>query len=304
MSLSVLRLAKKILPQGAKTYVPNWLHRYYRKNLAQEVVAREGVFFWRTSHGVSLLLEPSSRKIDRTIIEKSFYEKAILELLQRLSKAGGVFWDVGANIGIFSTHSAHFMGFSHTVAFEPDPENFFRLVSAVRKNKLEDISLFNVALGSELGVSNLFQSPTGDGGLSSLENRFTKTSSSSCVVVPGDLFKQHACSFGGLSVVKIDVEGFELQVIRGSKEVIALYLPVIIIEVTSEDAVAACFELRELGYEFFTLSHGKGGHLVSWLNQVQPQILEHDNAILIPKARMEQVLHDLSLEVRVEPNND
>ncbi len=122
-----------------------------------------------------------------------------------------IVWDVGANIGYYTKKFVEKVGVDGAVfAFEPSPINFNNLTKACQS--LETVTLRNFALGKEAGTLR-FQQGDDDIGATSR-------------IVPDNVegVDIEVCSGAGLikefafaipNVIKIDVEGFELEVLEG-----------------------------------------------------------------------------------------
>ena len=143
------------------------------------------------------------------------YEARYDSSFQAELKAGHCVWDVGANVGYYTRQFAEKVGTTGKVfAFEPSPQNFNRLGVAVED--LAHVSLLNVGLGTEPGRLS-FQQGADDLGATS---RVVKSGEAGAITVE--------ISTGNLLVaerrvtlpnaIKIDVEGFELEVLQGMKD--------------------------------------------------------------------------------------
>lgn len=184
-------------------------------------------------------------------------------LVQRL-RSGEVFYDVGSNMGFFSLVAARQVGASGCAyAFEPVAENAAFVRENARLNHLENLKLFEVAVGRESGSAELLLTDW-DGG----------ASLSSSAVKPAEPVARRKVRMVALddfvaaenlrmpSFVKIDVEGVELAVLQGMARTIAAAKPVLLYEV--DDGNKKSFELRwkeldefvsGLGYEIIHLGN-------------------------------------------------
>lgn len=145
------------------------------------------------------------------------YEKSALGTFLFLLTPGDVVWDVGAAFGLFSVHSAEFC--NQVVAFEPDPSHYQRLVGNIELNRQgSKVSIQQLALCDSQGELSL--STSGLSGVSPTLGVNDKHSSKVSVktetvdrMVKSGVVKP--------TVMKIDVEGAEAQVLRGAAELLS-----------------------------------------------------------------------------------
>jgi FkbM family methyltransferase len=163
---------------------------------------------------------------------------------------GGVFYDIGSNIGFFALLAAHFVGLDqgHVYAFEPTPDNAAEIRSNVALNGLPNVTVIEKAVGAAAGTGQL--QVVDDQSWSKLvetgDHPFTEQVLDIDVVAIDDL------DIRPPTVVKIDVEGFELQVLEGMRRTIAEHAPVIICELHDTHREFAAFA-RDVGYRLVNL---------------------------------------------------
>ena len=129
----------------------------------------------------------------------------------------GIFWDVGANIGIYSLYHA-FKKNGKAVAFEPFKANYNALCSNISMNGFdENIKAENLALSDTEGVF-VFQCDDEDSGASHGELTDEKAEYPYGVkTIMGDSYAQE---HGVPRYIKIDVDGREYDVLCGMEEVL------------------------------------------------------------------------------------
>ena len=144
--------------------------------------------------------------------------------LKKLMKAGtkeSTLWDVGANIGLHSILYAKKFPQANVVAFEPMPLNFRILKENIHFNKLTNVCAYDFALGDEQGIRTLYSKmDPGWGGSSFLRGERPGETNLEVEVFPGDLLWSER-EFPFPDIIKIDVEGFEMSVLRGLKRVLS-----------------------------------------------------------------------------------
>jgi FkbM family methyltransferase len=142
------------------------------------------------------------------------YEREESEWVEEILKPGMVVLDVGANIGYYSLLAASRVGTDgKVVAFEPSPYCQTRLAETVRENSITQLAIAPFALGDEPGNLELVVEHMGLHSPS-----FLATEGDLKYLVPVVTLDSFVESSGihEIDLVKIDVEGFEPNVIRGA----------------------------------------------------------------------------------------
>lgn len=156
-------------------------------------------------------------------------------LRSELTRRPGDFVDVGTNIGVVAaTMAAHLAPTGQVFAFEPSPETVRLAASTIALNDAENVTLFNAAV-SDADGSLEFQATPGNSAIASARRHaFGLLNDWQQVTVPTvRLDTLHADGeLDGVSLVKIDVEGHELSVLRGALEFIAAVRPTVVYEYT------------------------------------------------------------------------
>jgi len=205
--------------------------------------------------------------IDRNVYLYGGYEQEIQSLIRHLGARGGIgaFVDIGANVGLHTLLASTL--FSQVHAFEPYPVAHERLAALVLDNRIENVVLHAVAVGSkdaELPFFAPHDSNLGTGSFLSdysLRNKQFKT----LPVVAGDGY--FAASVGPVQTVKIDVEGYEVEVLRGLRKTLEQWRPDVIVEITEPtgrqlEGMSGLLDLVPVGYQIFTI---EARRLYGWL---------------------------------------
>jgi FkbM family methyltransferase len=152
------------------------------------------------------------------------------QLLRRFTNP--VVLDIGANVG---HHSLFFSGLCGQVhAFEPNPELFGELKQKLSLNGIRNVFVHNVGVG-ERDEMLAYYAPTGSNkGTGSFVAAHSETNemSKKLEVRNGDNYIA-SLQLDRVDFIKIDVEGFEKQVLLGLRHTIFRYHPVIIVEFSS-----------------------------------------------------------------------
>ena len=172
------------------------------------------VAIWLRTFGQKLgALRPAVR-IYRRVLAKSYEERFHRSLLD-LIRPGDVVRDIGANVGVYTTVIADCVSPSGTVvAFEPSPGSYAALEAAV--NGRSNVLIHNVALSCVEGQSTFYVNNDQSGTTDGFTQRSDQSRCVEVVVKRGDAFRHHPPC-----VVKVDVEGFELEVLQGMPRILA-----------------------------------------------------------------------------------
>lgn len=159
------------------------------------------------------------------------YFKDIYERHHKL-RQGDIVVDVGAHIGTFTLKALRTVGSSgFVVGVEPASKNFRLLSRNVAANSMQNVAIFNVGLGGEPGRAelNLYKR----GGENSVFKRETPPAAVEAIQIDTLDSIANRLSLSHVDFVKIDVEGFELEVLKGGKNVLARHHPSIAMETHS-----------------------------------------------------------------------
>ncbi|AXG07707.1 FkbM family methyltransferase [Haloplanus rubicundus] len=141
-------------------------------------------------------------------------ERRLIERVLSVVDDDDVFYDIGANVGIYSCLVGTQLSSGTVVAFEPTPDAFGILQSNVERNDI-DARLFDVALTNENGTAHMsvrgqtgHELSDGDGETVDVETRRAD-----------DLVTEHGLP--SPDVIKIDIEGAEYLALDGFRETLA-----------------------------------------------------------------------------------
>ena len=186
-----------------------------------------------------------------------------------LSRRPGDYVDVGTNIGVVAASmAAHLAPTGQVFAFEPSPETMRLAASTMALNGATNVILFNAAASDADGSLEFHATPGNSAIASARRHAFGLLNEWQQVTVPTvRLDTLHADGeLDGVSLLKIDVEGLELSVLRGALEFIAAVRPTVVYEYTptaaadhgwtQEDSIALLSRAGE--FEFTALAEDDG----------------------------------------------
>ena len=194
------------------------------------------------------------------------YDIILCDYLKRNLKPGDIVLDAGANVGYISAVAASYVGASGEVhAFEPLAECFARLERLRELNPGLQLFFNNVALGEVNGVLPIAYNPQGDSRNATLvPGKQSEVTREVPVKRLDEYIRAKISSPERISLIKIDVEGFEYSVLRGLSEFFrkTSSRPLIVCEVKPWElkrlgATPDDFEqyMREFGYRAYRITH-------------------------------------------------
>jgi len=176
----------------------------------------------------------------------------------------GAILDIGANIGIMTVVLAKKYPSSTVYSFEPIPGNCAALKKVIDFYQLSNIKIFETALGNNDGEIKMIMPVINDArmqGLSHvLEAEAADEKAGDVFIVP--LHKlDHLTDLQQIekvAAIKIDVENFELNVLKGAESLLKKHRPIIFCELWDNEQRTLCFEfIKGLGYTIKVLKNDK-----------------------------------------------
>jgi FkbM family methyltransferase len=233
---------------------------------------RIGMSFARAGQSIETVRLPwgsvievnANEGIGRELIRQNVFDIAVTEAAWRLLKAGDIAVDVGANIGYITSLFAAKVGSQGRVeSFEPHPRIFARLRKNVHNFKCgtppATIGLHECALGSRDGAARLFE-----------PSAFRVNEGASTLVTgPDAIGIQDSAGFeirlarldtvladSEIALLKVDVEGFEAEVLAGAERLLARQrIRNIVYEAHDCERSPLHSLLSEYGYSVFGIGH-------------------------------------------------
>ncbi|OJV12703.1 MAG: hypothetical protein BGO21_02870 [Dyadobacter sp. 50-39] len=185
--------------------------------------------------------------------ESGKYEREFLHFIKIIKKEGKVL-DIGANIGITVAPLAKHVVDGEVHAFEPISENFAALKRVIRYLKLQNVKAFNIALGSQEGTLKMIMPSHGNSRMQGLSKAFEEGSDEKGTIYQvqlkrlDDLYPDEI----DITAIKIDVENYELEVLKGAKNLLERNKPTIYCELWDNEVRYSVFDLvRSIGYEIY-----------------------------------------------------
>jgi FkbM family methyltransferase len=220
-------------------------------------------------HGFEMELNLSNWSERLTWFLGRYHDLALQQMVLRLLQPGDCFVDIGANLGMLTLVASAAVGTSGKVfAFEPNPRMIERVQQTLARNEIQNVELVHTAISDQPGTAELHEYG-GHPGWGSLSDHgpegATETATYSVALQRGDDLLA-ASDASQAMLIKIDVEGHEVPVLRSLQSTLAARWPLVICEVVDAHQRRAGYSAAELraelerhGYQPFVLESTRHG---------------------------------------------
>jgi len=194
------------------------------------------------------ILFPNDNAVSSSLIEGWVYEPYLFHFISDnlIELKGTEIVDIGANNGHFTVEFAHYVGDTGKVyAFEPQRIIYQQLCGNIFLNGLDNVYAYNLAIGNEVGSIfvedvNYFEKGVVNFGNVHVVNH---TENNQNIVA---LTRLDNIEFKNLSIIKIDVQGFEPYVIEGAPITLWKHRPYIFVEIEEDQLQKYGFTEKQL----------------------------------------------------------
>ncbi|MBY9007039.1 MAG: FkbM family methyltransferase [Candidatus Lokiarchaeota archaeon] len=205
-----------------------------RKTISKLLIPKpKGETIWPTVYGFNFFLNFKNKNIiEQGIYRYGAYEAGIINVIRNYLKPGDTFMDIGSNIGIISLAASQIVGDNgHIYSFEPEPDTFFFFKKNISLNNIKNITAFKHGLGSIKETKNIYyHEEYGNSTFIKLENNKNKPIEKKVFIDTLDnVIKDN--NIKRIKMIKIDVEGWEFEVLKGAERLLkSKNAPIISIE--------------------------------------------------------------------------
>lgn len=200
-----------------------WYRRLQHLGVERRLSARGRIVYEYDGRHIGVDLDDH---VGREMFKHGWYERPYIDYIRaHLTDTTGAFWDIGANAGNYSLALAP--GFRQTLAFEPNPAMYAALAANCRRNPGLTIRALPIGLSSRAQTLDFAVDESGNSGQSGFREDSSGEAILSLEVTAGD---DYADPDVAVALIKIDVEGHELEVLRGLQTTIARDRPVVCLE--------------------------------------------------------------------------
>lgn len=224
-----------------------------------------------------IFINPSKNAcVDEIIATQGNWEPKITERLATFVKPNMVFLDIGSNIGYYSLFvSSLLKNTGEVYAFEPITSLFNQINESIKLNGFTNIKALQTALGNEKAEKEIYLRDENMGGSSLIDYKdlnIVRVSSIEKIMV--DKLDSVLPKNTKVDLIKIDVEGYELEALQGAKKILEAQHPVIFMEFSpvfyEQDRKGKTQEmitfLEELNYTCQTIA-GEPLYLKKWVEK-------------------------------------
>jgi FkbM family methyltransferase len=229
LALNVIGVSRRLF---SHTRVHSWPVTGYLYRKVFGVVAPSGGDRTSVHLGATLSFPTEDSAIAPGLIA-GYYERQELTLVQRLARVSRTLVDAGGNIGIYACVAGTVLPpGGRLVTFEPVPRNLTYLKRNIEQNGVQDVvTVVGCALGAESGEVTIHLAE-GFTGSHSVSAQTVGAFSAGSITVPMTTIDTYLAEhdFGPVDVIKVDVEGFDVAVLRGAIKTIREDAPTLFVE--------------------------------------------------------------------------
>ena len=270
--------------------INQWYHLFFQwvwKNfpVSHKLLCHKELMPWKSvvcdGPGFKIRIRsPRTSSLGRTIYLWGMWEPEMTHIAQEKIQEGWRILDIGADIGYYSLLYASKCGPQGSVAaFEPDPEPWPILNDNIARHGLPNIRAYAMALSDHRGHGMM---KLGGRGQMYPDQEKDGNNTNTVEMIPLDEYWPQL-AWNQLDLVKIDVEGAEMSILKGMKKVLEEYHPHILLEIhprqlkeifhSSADEVMSFltekYPYRLMPVDADTLEIPKNGNLTVWGDWVE-----------------------------------
>lgn len=215
-------------------------------------------------NGMRIKVDWNDLGVGFKIYQNGVYEQNTVQIISRLLKPGYIFMDAGAHCGQYTLIASGYVGETGQVhSFDPDPETFKLLSESVTLNNLANVHLNQLALSSQEGIRRLYFASSHCTGASSLSTPYTYPDVScevQCTTIDSYI---HQNNFEEVDLLKIDIEGHEIEALKGGSCLFySKNIPIIITEFNEQSQNYFGSTCKDLAY--FLIQRNYELYIIGW----------------------------------------
>lgn len=228
---------------------------WFRKRLLTEVIIDDFL------EDFKLILYPSKSIGQwKYLINYRSHDQENFEFLTNIVKPGNNIIDIGANIGFYTLFFKKLVGIKGAVvSIEPFKDTFDHLIENLKINNINTDYAFNLALSDKEEKLQIFEHKENDGKNSLIQDPNNSPKYQIVTKKFDDFFQEKLVQLGidKVTLIKIDVEGWEIHVLQGAQKYLEINSPLLMIEFNGEKYFDKSLEvfkfLNNIGYSCFSI---------------------------------------------------
>jgi len=194
-----------------------------------------------------------------------FWESKSREIFSILSLSSNTVFDIGSYTGVYALVAAKSNRKLKVSAFEPNPDLFSALEKNLKLNRIRNVKSEQMALDDQPGEAYLYLNHDIQTSIGSLIQSSTAGKKVLVRKTTLDSYCENY-SINSVDLIKIDVEGYETNVLQGGSSIIKKSSPIILMESLNQETLEKQFALlSKLGYLKPLQVNGDGFDLNNWL---------------------------------------
>ncbi len=209
MELSFYRLLTTRLPKLRGSGRLSMLFRWFYCRVPRDPLVAD-------VHGLTMRLDPGERVDSSLLFWPQLYDWREIEFLKSAVEPGGVFLDVGANIGYYTLMMSRHVGETgRVVAIEADPDTFKRLKENIALNGRGNVTALQVGVADKAGGFSFFRNTVGNRGGHSFVPQESEAQTATAITIDCHPLLDLLIEAGvqRVDAAKFDIEGMEYRVL-------------------------------------------------------------------------------------------
>jgi FkbM family methyltransferase len=201
-----------------------------KKSIVSSITINKSNILIKLKNNLSFILSQHDfRQTHLEALTFGYYENELILLISKILKNKKIpFFDIGANNGFVSLNVKQNCKKISTYCFEPNKQLFNELKSNIFINNLKNVNVYNYGLSEKPGNKKLFFDENGNiGGSLSKSKKYKKFIKCNFSTLDKFVIKKKILPY----LIKCDVEGAELLILKGGVKTLQKYKPILILEI-------------------------------------------------------------------------
>ena len=246
------------LSEGAPKRILGKIITLYKKVFLRKVILKD------FDSDIKILLNPNNSSGQQEyFLYYDTYDKSNFDFIKRYLKKGMVVVDIGANIGLYSMFFSKYVGENgKIISFEPFPVTYEHLLQNLKINNICNVTAYNYAISDRKESRVIYKDQYNDGANSLVFDENNNGNEKVTTLIFDDFWNETLSKLiSDINLIKIDVEGWELFVLKGMIKTLNEKSPVILMGHNGfrykQSSIEAYEFLAGLGYNCWEIHENK-----------------------------------------------